>query len=146
GDWGIVNTAPPPGWLPSWTWSYTYPNNVNRVGVPYTGEPCFDGYCTVLPEPVFPTPIYETLMCVGLFFVLWALRKRIDTGGIIFFAFLLFNGIERFLIEKIRVNVPFAGSWTQAEVIALVLIIVGIAGIAWLRTQKPLPNGPQETD
>ncbi len=146
GDWGIVNNTPAPSWIPNWLWSYSYPNNVNGVGVPFTGEPCFPGYCTVLPEPVYPTPIYETLMCVGLFFVLWALRKHVTTGGIVFFAFLLFNGIERFFIEKIRVNVPFAGTWTQAEVISLILILVGIAGIVWLRSKKTPDHGPQETD
>ncbi|TXI75440.1 MAG: diacylglyceryl transferase [Flavobacteriales bacterium] len=133
GDWGVVNLAPAPRWIPDWLWSYTYPNNVNGVGIPYTGQPCFEGYCTVLPEPVWPTPLYETIVCVGFFFLLWALRKRITTPGIIFFLFLLLNGIERFLIEKIRVNVAFAGTWTQAEVISLGLIIVGIAGIIWRR-------------
>lgn len=133
GDWGIVNNALPPRWIPDWLWSYTYPNNVNGVGIPYTGTPCFEGYCTVLPEPVWPTPIYETIACVGFFFMLWALRKRITTPGVIFFLFLLLNGVERFIIEKIRVNVAFAGSWTQAEVISLGLVLVGIAGIFWLR-------------
>lgn len=140
GDWGIVNNAPAPGWMPSWLWSYSYPNNVNSVGIPFTGTPCFEGYCTVLPEPVYPTPIYETMMCVGLFFVLWGLRKRISTPGVIFFLFLLLNGIERFFIEKIRVNVAFAGSWTQAEVISLGLILVGIGGIVWLRTRTSTPT------
>ena len=142
GDWGLVNNAPAPGWMPNWLWSYTYPNNVNSVGVPFTGTPCFEGYCTVLPEPVFPTPIYETIMCVGFFFLLWSLRKRISTPGIIFFAFLLLNGIERFFIEKIRVNVAFAGTWTQAEVISLALIIVGAAGIIWLRQRAARTTTP----
>lgn len=145
GDWGIVNHAPAPSWLPNWLWSYTYPNNVNGVGIPYTGTPCFEGYCTVLPEPVFPTPLYETIICVGFFFVLWALRKRIPIPGVIFFTFLLLNGIERFFIEKIRVNVAFAGTWTQAEVISLGLVIAGIAGILWVRSRNNTPNGTQET-
>jgi hypothetical protein len=54
GDWGIVNNATAPGWMPKWLWSYSYPNNVNSVGIPFTGEPCFPGYCTVLPEPYSP--------------------------------------------------------------------------------------------
>jgi len=145
GDWGIVNNMPAPSWMPSWLWSYTYPNNVNGVGVPYTGTPCFEGYCTVLPEPVYPTPLYETIVCVSFFFLLWALRKRISTGGVIFFAFLLLNGIERFLIEKIRVNVEFAGTWTQAEVIALILILVGAGGIIWLRRKAPGIPAPVAT-
>ncbi|MBL7938541.1 MAG: prolipoprotein diacylglyceryl transferase [Flavobacteriales bacterium] len=145
GDWGIVHNTPAPTWMPSWLWSYTYPNNVNGVGVPYTGQPCFEGYCTVLPEPVYPTPLYETIVCVSFFFLLWALRKRISTGGIIFFAFLLLNGVERFLIEKIRVNVEVAGSWTQAEIIALLLILVGAAGIIWLRRSASSIAAPGPT-
>ena len=84
-------------------------------------------------------------LTVGFFFVLWALRKRISTPGMIFFAFLLLNGVERFLIEKIRVNVAFAGSWTQAEVISLGLMIAGIAGILWVRARNNKLNGTQET-
>ncbi len=145
GDWGIVNNTTAPRWIPDWLWSYTYPNNVNGVGVPFTGSPCFEGYCTVLPEPVYPTPLYETIMCVGFFFLLWSLRKHITTPGVIFFAFLLLNGIERFFIEKIRVNVEFAGTWTQAEVISLGLVIAGIAGILWVRSRNNTLNGTQET-
>ena len=133
GDWGIVNTAPAPAWMPDWLWAYTYPNNVNAVGVPYLGEPCFPGYCTVLPEPVFPTPLYETLVC-GLFFaVLWALRKRLRPAGMVFFLYLALNGLERFWIEKIRVNTKVWGDITQAEIISTGLFVAGIAGMLWLR-------------
>ncbi len=146
GDWGIVNTAPAPTWMPRWFWSYDYPNNVNSVGVPLLdGRPCFDGYCTVLPEPVFPTPLYETLVCLVLFGVLWKLRTRLKPAGTIFFLFLFLDGIERFFIEKIRVNVEVLGNWTQAEIIATALMLVGIAGIVWLRTRKEPEHGPQET-
>ena len=145
GDWGIVNTAPAPGWMPSWLWSYDFPNNVNGVGIPLAeGRTCFEGYCTVLPQPVFPTPLYETIVCVGFFFLLWALRKRLHPAGMIFFLFLFLNGLERFFIEKIRVNVKVWGDITQAEIIATLLMLAGIAGMLWLRTKKIPENGPQE--
>lgn len=136
GDWGIVNkTFLGPG--PRWLWQYDYPNNVNGVGIPLTdGRPCFDGYCTVLPDMVFPTPLYETMVCVGFFFLLWALRKRLTPPGMIFFLFLFLNGLERFFIEKIRVNVQVLGSITQAEIIATVLMGAGVAGMVWLRRRK----------
>ncbi|MEO8590543.1 MAG: prolipoprotein diacylglyceryl transferase family protein [Flavobacteriales bacterium] len=146
GDWGIVNNTPAPGWMPHWLWSYTYPNNVNGVGIPIVDGTCFPGYCTVLPEPVYPTPLYETLICLLFFGILWALRKRVKPAGIIFFAFLLLNGIERFFIEKIRVNVQVAGHWTQAEIIALLLVIAGVAGIVWLRRKQNVNNGTATTD
>jgi phosphatidylglycerol---prolipoprotein diacylglyceryl transferase len=136
GDWGIVNTTfLGPG--PKWLWQYDYPNNVNSVGIPLIdGRPCFDGYCTVLPETVFPTPLYESIVCVGLFFVLWALRTRLKPAGMIFFAFLFLNGLERFWIEKIRVNVRVLGDITQAEIISTILMLAGIGGMIWLRNRK----------
>ena len=46
--------------------------------------------------------------------------------------YLIFNGIERFLIEKIRINPDYnilGIKATQAEIIAVLLIIVGIGGV-----------------
>lgn len=138
GDWGINNTAPKPDWLswaPDWLWSYDYPNNVNGVGEPLMN--CIsDKYCTHLVPPVFPTPLYETLMCIVLFAVLWFLRKRISTPGVLFSIYLIFNGVERFFIEKIRVNTLYHigdFGFTQAELISSILIILGITGVWFFR-------------
>lgn len=153
GDWGIANTAPKPGWIPQWLWSYDYPNNVNAVlgphrggysGVPITDGTCFPGYCTHLVPGVFPTPLYETIMCIALFGVLWWLRKRISLPGALFALYLIMNGVERFLIEKIRVNEPFLGRWTQAEVISLALVLIG-GGALWA-LKKRQANGAEGTD
>lgn len=153
GDWGIANTAPTPGWLPSWLWSYDYPNNVNGVlgphrggyeGVPITDGTCFEGYCTHLVPGVFPTPLYETMMCLVLFGILWALRKRITVPGMLFSIYLVMNGVERFLIEQIRVNVPFLGELTQAEVISAILVLLGAAGMVWTNKIRPHGERPAE--
>jgi prolipoprotein diacylglyceryltransferase len=147
GDWGIVNQNPKPNWLswlPDWLWAYDYPNNVNGVGEAITSGPCYDGYCTHLVPAVYPTPVYETAMAVGIFFLLWYLRKRISIPGLIFAIYLIFNGIERFLIESIRVNVKmnFAGmSFTQAQLISVLTFISGIILAFYLfkkhQRQKP---------
>ncbi|MES2590391.1 MAG: prolipoprotein diacylglyceryl transferase family protein [Bacteroidota bacterium] len=138
GDWGIDNVAPKPGWLnwaPDWLWSYDYPNNVNSVGVPLPD--CFsDRYCNHLIPSVFPTPLYETIMCLVLFFVIWYLRKRISTPGVLFSIYLIFNGVERFFIEKIRVNTLYHigdFGFTQAELISTILFILGLSGIWYFR-------------
>ncbi|MDQ3100327.1 MAG: prolipoprotein diacylglyceryl transferase [Bacteroidota bacterium] len=146
GDWGIVNNSASPSWMPHWLWSYTYPNNVNAVGIPITEGTCFPGYCTVLPEPVFPTPLYELMACLLLFGLLWAYRKQARPAGMIFFSFLILNGIERFFIEKIRVNVRVFGDITQAEIIAVLLVLAGVAGILWIRNKTPRTDGPIATD
>ncbi|MBK7887510.1 MAG: prolipoprotein diacylglyceryl transferase [Bacteroidetes bacterium] len=144
GDWGIVNLSPKPdwlSWLPDWFWAYDYPHNVISAGVPIPG--CEGKHCMVLPETVFPTPLYEALACVLLFFVLWGFRKKLVRTGQLFFLYLIFNGIERFLIEKIRVNNKFdflGMTVTQAEVIASALIITGIAGYIYC-SKKHHPDG-----
>ncbi|MBD0375831.1 MAG: prolipoprotein diacylglyceryl transferase [Flavisolibacter sp.] len=128
GDWGIVNTFPKPfSWLPNWMWAYHYPHNVNESGVPIAG--CIGKYCNQLPEAVFPTPFYETVICFLLFAILWSVRKKLRPYGAVFALYLILNGIERFFIEKIRVNNRmdlFGLHPTQAEVISLGMIIVGI--------------------
>jgi prolipoprotein diacylglyceryl transferase len=126
GDWGIVNHLPKPSFLPEWLWISTYPNNVIQEGVPIEG--CTGKYCTVLPEGVFPTPLYESFASFVFFIILWKLRNRLSPGKL-FAIYLMMNGFERFWIEKIRVNPPyhFLGiEATQAEIISVILFFVGL--------------------
>jgi len=138
GDWGIDNIAPKPSWLnwaPDWMWSYDYAHNVNSVGVPI--ENCInDRYCNHLVPSVFPTPFYETIMCLILFIVLWNLRKKITTPGVLFSVYLIFNGIERFAIEHIRVNTLYhIGNFgfTQAQLISTLLFLTGVIGVIYFK-------------
>lgn len=131
------------GFLPDWMFAYHYPRNVNKMGVPIPG--CDDMYCNRLVVPVFPTPFYEILMCTVLFFLLWAVRKRVKPVGGLFCLYLVLNGLERFLIEKIRVNnqMDFLGFHpTQAEVISFGLMLVGIAGwiFLWQKNRASQPT------
>jgi len=142
GDWGIVNTTPKPAimsFLPDWFWSYNYPHNVSNEGIHIAN--CTGNHCNILLQPVFPTPLYESIVCIGLFFLLWGLRKKFTTAGTFFSLYLLLNGIERFLIEAIRVNAKYhvAGiSFTQAQLISLLLIVTGVFGLIYLKRKKSL--------
>ncbi|GDX52369.1 prolipoprotein diacylglyceryl transferase [Bacteroidota bacterium] len=140
GDWGINNTAPKPAalsFLPDWMWAYKFPHNVINEGVEIPN--CIGRHCYELPVAVFPTPFYEVLMCLFIFGVLWFLRKRITTAGLLFSIYLILNGIERFSIEQIRVNSQyhfFGISPTQAEIIAVLMVLTGIAGIFWTTNRR----------
>lgn len=136
GDWGIVNTKPAPGWwfLPDSWWAWDYPRNVLEQSAGNPIPDCAFRYCNALSEPVFPTPIYEVIMSLAIFAILWSLRKRIKAAGALFFIYMVLNGVERFFIEKIRVNPDieiFGIQATQAEYIAVLLVIGGFAGLAW---------------
>jgi phosphatidylglycerol---prolipoprotein diacylglyceryl transferase len=129
GDWGIVNINPVPGFLgflPDWLWAYNYPHNVINEGINIVG--CTSQYCHVLPSPVFPTPLYEVLMSVLIFFFLWVIRKKIKVPGVLFSVYLILSAIERFLIEKIRVDSEYhIGNMyiKQAEIISFTLFLMG---------------------
>lgn len=118
------------GFVPDAFFAFDFPHNVNEEGVPITG--CQGQYCNRLPLPVFPTAFYETLMALMIFLILWLIRNRIKSAGMIFSLFLIFNGIERLLIEQIRVNSTyniFGFHITQAELISSSLILIGLIGV-----------------
>jgi len=129
GDWGIPNSNPKPfGWIPNWFWSYDFPHNVNKEGVPIPGCTWGD-YCTHLSAAVYPTSLYEIVMALLLFAFLWSIRKKVKVTGRLFAIYLIVNGIERLFIEQIRVNTRyniFGFHPTQAEIISSGLIIGGI--------------------
>ncbi|MCK4679323.1 MAG: prolipoprotein diacylglyceryl transferase [Bacteroidales bacterium] len=140
GCWGIENLEPKPEWLsflPDWIWAFDYPHNVINDGLRIPS--CTGDHCYILENPVYPTPFYETVMGSIIFIGLWSVRKKLRTPGYLFSIYLIFNGIERFTIEKIRVNIRhhFLGiEVTQAEIIAVVLVILGIIGFWYFRKRN----------
>lgn len=140
GKFGALNQVPhiavePFMGLPNWMFGYTFPNNVVGDGVALAG--CQGMYCNYLPMPVFPTPFYEMMACGILFLILWSLRNKLKVPGQMAGLYLIFNGSERFLIEKIRVNATYdilGKQITQAEIISSILIIIGI--VLFIQSKK----------
>lgn len=134
GDWGIPNLNPKPNWLnwaPDWMWSFKYPHNVDgHPGDDMVKIPdCVGKYCYELRLPVYPTPFYETVVCLILFFILWRIRHKIKAPGVFFGIYMIMAGVERFFIELIRVNTKYkvAGiSFTQAEMISVIMVVGGL--------------------
>ena len=74
------------------------------------------------------------------FFILFSLRNIWIKTGLIFSLYLIFNGIERFAIEKIRVNVVYDWGFmqpTQAELISSILILLGTISLFYFWRRKP---------
>ncbi len=127
-----------PSFLPNWMVAYSYPQNVNKDGVKI--NLLTDEHDKGLPVPVFPTPFYETVISTLLFLILWSVRKRIRIAGVMLGLYFIVNGLERFLIEKIRVNnhVLFLGfKLSQAEIISFCLMIGGVLLVLYLSFIKP---------
>ena len=147
GDWGDPNPfAKPFEWLPDWLWAYSYPNNVMNENTlldncDYPAD--FGSHCYYLAEPVFPTPIYELIICLIIFWILWSLRHRVKFHGIVFSVYLIFTGLERFLLEMIRVNDDYSVgglSLSQAQYIAIVLTCIGLVlTVFFVQKQRAMP-------
>jgi phosphatidylglycerol:prolipoprotein diacylglycerol transferase len=126
GDWGIAaNMLLKPNWLPDWLWAQTYDGNIAGV--------------IIAPPGVYPTPIYEIVMALAIFWVLWRLPLHNNRAGYLFSIYLLLAGFERLLIEKIRINTRydvFGAHVTQAEAISFLLVIAGLVGVLMTLHEK----------
>jgi phosphatidylglycerol---prolipoprotein diacylglyceryl transferase len=140
GDWGINNTSPKPHWLswaPDWMWSFNFPHNVNMADSLNHIPGCAGKFCYALFIPVYPTSFYESVVCILLFFLLWGIRNKIKSPGMMFGIYMILAGVERFFIELIRVNTKYrlgGIEFTQAELISIFMVIGGVALI--LSAQK----------
>jgi phosphatidylglycerol:prolipoprotein diacylglycerol transferase len=78
---------------------------------------------------VHPTPIYETLAMGLAAWMLWRWRDRWEPG-ILFAAYLMLAGLERFLIEFLRRNSDTALGLTTPQLESLAMMFVGAVWFA----------------
>ncbi len=107
GDYGKVSTLP---------WAMGYPNGT-------------------VPTPpgvrVQPTPVYEIIAMAFVVWILWRLATRYDKSGWWTFGwFLVLSGIERFLVEFVRINPDWFWGLTQPQWVSLASVAIGLALIA----------------
>jgi phosphatidylglycerol:prolipoprotein diacylglycerol transferase len=105
GDYGIPTSLP---------WGMSFPNGV----VPTT-------------ERVHPTPIYEFLAWMLIALILWKLgsariQKGQNTGGRIFFFYLILTGLARFLVEMIRINPRSFFGMSNAQTASVASVFLGV--------------------
>lgn len=100
GDYGIPTSLP---------WGMSFPNGI--VPTMYT---------------VHPTPLYEFITNLAIFYYLWRLAgKPIPTGNILA-QYLVLSGIARFLVEFVRINPRLICGLTNAQVVSLLCILTGL--------------------
>jgi phosphatidylglycerol:prolipoprotein diacylglycerol transferase len=84
--------------------------------------------------PVHPTQLYEVGLSLLIFAFLWSIRRHPHARGWLFMVWLSLAGAERFLVEFFRAKDDrFFGFLTLAQVISLLLVAVGVAGVVRLR-------------
>ena len=108
GDYGVPSDLP---------WAMGYPDGV----VP-----------TDPGVEVHPTPIYESVTMALLAWALWRARDAVRPGGI-FALYLVFAGLERFLVEFVRRNEVAAAGLTTAQFLSIAMVVGGAVWLAALQ-------------
>jgi phosphatidylglycerol:prolipoprotein diacylglycerol transferase len=98
------------------------------------GQPCDLPWAMAFPKgsppttvEVHPTQIYEAGSSLAFFAFMWVTRARWDDkGGAALGLFLVFVGVERFLVEFVRLNSPVALGMTMAQWISTGLFALGL--------------------
>jgi phosphatidylglycerol:prolipoprotein diacylglycerol transferase len=95
---------------------------------------------------VHPTQLYEVALMLAAFFVLWRWRVRARPIGWLFGAYLVFAGVERFLVEILRAKDDrLLGPFTLAQLTSVLLVALGAyLWQAWRQAAEPAP-GPYLT-
>lgn len=92
---------------------------------------------------VHPTQLYEAVIMLAAFAMLWRLRLRNRPIGWLFGLYLVWAGAERFVIEIFRAKDDrFFGPLTIAQVVSLLLVALGAWLLARLREGDGLAAGP----
>ncbi len=116
GDYGMPTKLP---------WGMAFPN-----GIVPTTQSCVEWGAA--PDcRVHPTPIYEFLVAILIFWILWRIGARAlktpASNGIVFAAYLVLTGIARFLVEMIRINPRSFYGLTNAQAASVVSVVAGVA-------------------
>ena len=91
---------------------------------------------------VHPTQLYEVALMLAAFFVLWRWRVRARPIGWLFGAYLVFAGVERFLVEILRAKDDrLLGPFTLAQLTSVLLVALGAyLWQAWRQAAEPAPG------
>jgi phosphatidylglycerol:prolipoprotein diacylglycerol transferase len=134
GDWGLPSNLP---------WAMAYP----RAIVGWNADTVLkldDHYRLVsgfFPGVrVHPAPIYETILYLGVFAILWSMRKSSEPAGRLMYWYLLLAGASRFLVEFVRINPRVFHGLSEAQLIALAMMVVGAIALALTAKRKPVAS------
>jgi phosphatidylglycerol:prolipoprotein diacylglycerol transferase len=92
----------------------------------------------VVPDntPCHPTPVYEMILGVLGFILMWNLRKRPWPDGKLFMVFLMLSSVFRFAVEFLRINPRLLFGLSQAQLISVVLFVIGVAGVLYFNRKQ----------
>lgn len=119
GDYGIPTNLP---------WGTNYENGIVKPSSLFRGTEIAESFPNgIVPDntPLHPTPIYEFLGALVIFYLLWRFRNKNWADGRLFSLYLILSGIARFFVEFIRLNPRYLLGLSEAQIISVILVLLG---------------------
>jgi len=92
--------------------------------------------------PRHPVMLYELLLNVSIFLVIWlGLRKKDHAPGFIFAAYVAMYSVIRCFVESFRADSLMMGNWRTAQVVSVLLFIVSVSIIVQKKLWEARPEG-----
>jgi phosphatidylglycerol---prolipoprotein diacylglyceryl transferase len=106
------------------------------------GVPMASGVSPETLLAVHPTQLYEAVLMIGVFMLLWRLRNNGKPAGWLFGLYLALAGTERFLVEFLRAKSDrLALGLTVAQLTALAMVVLGgVLMTMWSKGQDVAPG------
>jgi phosphatidylglycerol---prolipoprotein diacylglyceryl transferase len=92
-----------------------------------------------------PTPVYEIIMNLAIFAVIWRLRRRNLPDGALFLTYLLLYSVARFLITFWSSYQTLALGLNQAQWVSIGALIIATPWLLYLLRHKQPVNGNVHT-
>ena len=83
-----------------------------------------------------PMPVYELIVNLGIFALVWQLRRRRWPDGVLFLVFLSLYSVERFLLAYASSYQIVAAGLTQSQLVALAALAVSVPLGIWTLSRK----------
>jgi phosphatidylglycerol:prolipoprotein diacylglycerol transferase len=128
GDYGIPTNLP---------WGTNYENGVMPPSAMFRNTEITQSYPNgIVPDntPLHPTPVYEFIAAMIIFFILWRYRRYGWIAGRLFMLYLILSSLSRFLVEFIRLNPRILFCLSEAQLISIVFFAIGLFGFYKLKS------------
>jgi phosphatidylglycerol:prolipoprotein diacylglycerol transferase len=89
--------------------------------------------------PLHPTQLYEALLALVIFIILWLFKERQKVPGSLFLYYLFLYGLGRWILEFFRGDYRgtlLGGTWSDTQVISFFLVFFSIVMACYLNSKK----------
>ena len=116
---GCTINGDSPGTKTSLPWAFTYTHS--------------DAFSP--PWPTHPAPVYEIILCLIIFGILWKLRETLKPDGSLFLLMLAMYSFGRFFISWVRAEPSVLGPLHQSHIISILIFAAAISLLAYQKVK-----------